>query len=65
MEGVWEGPGDGLAVAGGPVVNRVRIFVGSRLSALLFSSFFHTLYLDDNQMTSLPDCIGQLTNLTG
>ena len=62
MEGVWQGPGDGLAVEGGPVVLRVRIFL-RRLSGRP-SPLFDRLVLRHNQMTSLLDCIGQLTNLT-
>ena len=38
-------------------------FLLRRLSGRL-SSLFHRLNLYDNQLTSLPDCLGQLTNLT-
>ena len=30
----------------------------------IFITLFDRLYLNDNQLTSLPDSIGQLTNLT-
>ena len=63
VEGEREGPGDGLAVEGGPGVHRVRIFVEKALRR--HSSLFDRLYLNSNQLTSIPDCIGQLTNLTG
>ena len=62
VEAVWEGFGDGLAVGGGPGMLNVRILL-RRLSRRLLP-LFDRLGLSYNQLTSLPDCIGQLTNLT-
>ena len=62
MEAVWKGPGDGLAVEGGPGVLKVRRFVEKALRTSL--TLFYRLSLDENQLTSLPDRIGLLSNLT-
>ena len=60
MEDVREGPGDGLAVEGGPGLLRVRIFVEK---ALCLSPLFNRLYFGAN-LSSLPDSIRELNNLT-
>ena len=41
---------------------RVRNFVGNGLNTPLI--LFDRLYLSNHQLTTLPDCIGQLTSLT-
>ena len=63
MEAVREGSGDGLAVGGGLVMLSVRIFVEKALWTSL-TTLFDRLWLQENQLSALPDCIGQLTNLT-
>ena len=63
VETVREGPGDGLAVRGGLGMRSVRVFVEKSFWTL--SPLFGRLYLENNQLSSPPDCIGQLTNLTG
>jgi Leucine-rich repeat (LRR) protein len=60
VEAVWQGSGNGLALEGGPGVHRVRISVEKTSRRL---SFVNRLYLNDNQLATVPDCIGQLTNL--
>jgi hypothetical protein len=62
VEAARKGPGDGLAVEGGPGVLKVRIFVEKALWTL--SPLFDRLVLVNNQLSSIPDSIGQLTNLT-
>ena len=62
MEAVWEGSGSGTSVGGGPVVYRVRL---CSKKALLSTSLtlFDRLWLSNNRLTSVPDCIRQLTGL--
>ena len=61
METVWKESGDGFAVEGGPGVPSVRISVEKTFTV---SSFFDRLWLGNNHLSFVPDCIGQLTNLT-
>ena len=64
MEPLWEGSGDGAAITRGLVVRSVRICDENALCSLTPLNLFDRLYLNDNYLTALPDCIGQLTNLT-
>ena len=67
LEAVQKRSGDGFAVARGPVVHYVRIFVRKipTLCSLLLLSFLDRLDLDHNLITSLPDSLGLLlANLT-
>lgn len=64
MEAFWKGLGDGSAVAGGPVVHsKVRLSVEKKVLALRLSPLFDRLSLTKNQLTSIPDSIGSLTDL--
>ena len=62
MEAVWEGSGDGPAVREGPGVHNVRI--SSEMVCALLSPLFDRLNLHNNYLSSIPDFIGRLSNLT-
>ena len=64
MEAIWKGSRDDLAIAGGPVVRKVRIQCLIEIIRQGSSFSRSRLYLYGNRLTFLPDSIGLLTNLT-